>query len=81
MPWPSTGVCTAGWGRLWMVTVPVAVMLVVFLLLLLYARRGQGPMRARAGTTGPWADQGDEHLPDDPAEALAELRRHAETDK
>jgi hypothetical protein len=78
---PEPGAGGAGWGRLWMVTVPVAVMLVVFLLLLLYARRGQGPMRARAGATGPWADRGDEHLPDDPAQALAELRRQAETDK
>ncbi|MHC4767550.1 MAG: hypothetical protein ACYTEI_02425 [Planctomycetota bacterium] len=79
---PEPGAGGGGWGRLWAVTVPVAVMLVVFLLLLLYARRGQGPMRGRVGTAGPWTtDQGDEHLPDDPAEALAELRRQAETDK
>ncbi|MHC4079754.1 MAG: hypothetical protein ACYSU2_00375 [Planctomycetota bacterium] len=79
---PESGAGGAGWGRLWTVTVPVAVMLVVFLLLLLYARRGQGPMRGRVGATGPWTtEQGDEHLPDDPAEALAELRRRAETDE
>jgi hypothetical protein len=70
-----------GWGRLWTVTIPVAVMLAVFLLLLLYARRGQGPMRARAATAGPWVEKGDEQLPEDPAEALAELRRRAETDE
>ncbi len=78
---PEPGPGGEGWGRLWTVTVPGAVMLVVFLLLLLYARRGQGPMRGRAGAAGPWTDQGDEHLPDDPAEALAELRRRAETDE
>jgi hypothetical protein len=70
-----------GWGRLWLVTAPVAVMLVVFLLLLLYARRGGGPMRARGATAGPWIDPGDEGLPDDPADALAELRRRAEVDE
>jgi hypothetical protein len=72
----------AGWGRLWTVTIPVAVMLRVFLLLLLYARRGRGPMRGRVGATGPWTTEpGDAHLPDDPAQALAELRRRAETDE
>jgi hypothetical protein len=70
-----------GWGRLWVVTVLVVVMLVVFLLLLLYARRGQGPMRARAVIGGPWPGAGDDGLPDDPAEALAELRRRAEADE
>jgi hypothetical protein len=78
--YPRSGAAGAGWGRLWAVTVPVAVMLVVFLLLLLYARRGQGPMRARAAAAGPWTERGDEHLPEDPAEALAELRRRAEAD-
>jgi hypothetical protein len=79
---PEPGAGGEGWGRLWTVTVPVAVMLVVFLLLLVYARRGQGPMRGRVGATGPLiTEQGDEHLPDDPANALAELRRRAETDE
>jgi hypothetical protein len=78
---PRPAAADEGWARLWTVTVPVAIMLVVFLLLLLYARRGQGPMRRRAATAGPWADHRDERLPEDPAEALAELRRQAETDK
>jgi hypothetical protein len=79
---PEVRAAGAGWGRVWIVTIPVAVMLLVFLLLLLYARRGGRPVRARIGTTGPLTtDQGDEHLPDDPAEALAELRRRAEADK
>lgn len=71
----------AGRARLWLVTAPVAVMLVVFLLLLLYARRGGKPVRARRAAAAPWVDPGDEPLPDDPAEALAELRRRAEADE
>jgi hypothetical protein len=67
-----------GWARLWAVTIPVAAMLVVFLLLLVYARRGHGPMRGRAGAGGVWTEEMDEPLPEDPAEALAELRRRAE---
>jgi hypothetical protein len=70
-----------GWGRLWLVAAPVAVMLLVFLLLLLYGRRGGGPKRVRAAAVGPWIDPGDEGLPDDPADALAELRRRAEADE
>ncbi|MHC4414776.1 MAG: hypothetical protein ACYS0G_05785 [Planctomycetota bacterium] len=66
-----------GWARLWVVSGPVLVMLVAFLLLLLYARRGRGPTRRRARpVVGPAVD---ETLPDDPAEALAELRRRAGT--
>ncbi|MHC4210953.1 MAG: hypothetical protein ACYTE6_02440 [Planctomycetota bacterium] len=77
---PRPGAGREGWARLWTVTIPVAVMLTVFLLLLLYARRGRGPMRARAAGAGPWTEQGSESLPEDPAEALAELRRRAEAD-
>jgi hypothetical protein len=78
---PRARAAGEGWARLWTVTIPVAVMLVVFLLLLLYARRGHGPMRGRVGTTGPWTtDERNERLPEDPAEALAELRRRAEAD-
>jgi hypothetical protein len=77
---PRPAAAGEGWTRLWTVTVPVAIMLAVFLVLLLYARRGRGPMRARAPVAGPWDDQGDEPLPEDPAQALAELRRQAEAD-
>jgi hypothetical protein len=38
-------------------------------------------MRARITAAGPGSDPGDEGLPDDPAEALAELRRRAEADE
>jgi hypothetical protein len=78
---PRPGVGREGWARLWTVTVPVAIMLAVFLLLLLYARRGQGAMRARAAGAGPWTEPEDDRLPEDPAEALAELRRRAEADR
>jgi hypothetical protein len=58
------------------VLVPVVVMMVVFLGLLIYTRRGRSAAggvrvsRVDVATGGP-------RLPDDPADALAELRRHA----
>ena len=68
----------ATWARLWAVTLPVAVMLGVFLLLLVYARRGQGPMRARVRPADQRSEAEEEPLPAEAAEALAELRRRAE---
>ena len=56
-------------------TVPVAIMMAVFLMLLIYARRGGGPPRVRVGPRSPVDAATD--LPEDPAEALAELRRRA----
>ncbi len=69
------------WARLWAVTVPVLVMFVVLLVLLVYARRGRAPLnrfqrgRARFVETV----TAEESLPEDPADALKELRRRAET--
>ena len=65
-----------GLGHLWVVVVPVAVMLVVFLALLVYARRGGRPARAVARLVPP-VPGGEPPLPDDPVEALGELRRRA----
>lgn len=65
-----------GLGHLWVVVVPVAVMLVVFLALLVYARRGGRPARAVARLVPP-GPGGEPPLPDDPVEALGELRRRA----
>ncbi len=64
------------------VLVPVAVLLVVFVVLLLYVRRS----RTRHRSSRPAIDQRlevDESpgLPDDPAEALAEMHRRAEADE
>ncbi len=70
------------WVSLWVVSVPVVVMFVVFLVLLVYARRGQGRGRSRwSGLGRAVADEKvDGPLPADPAEALLELRRRAEAD-
>jgi hypothetical protein len=72
---------TGDLARLWLITVPVAVLFATFLTLLFITRRARG-----AGTDRPLT-RPDPHsevddtgpLPDDPAEALAELRRRAGT--
>ncbi len=68
----------AAWGGLWAVAGPVAVMLVVFAILLGYARRGGRSRPHRVPVAGEFPVQVHQRLPDDPAEALAELRRRAE---
>lgn len=68
----------AAWGGLWAVAGPVTVMLVVFVILLVYARRGGRSRPHRVPLAGELPTHGPENLPDDPAEALAELRRRAE---
>ncbi len=68
----------AAWGGLWAVAGPVAVMLVVFAILLGYARRGGRSRPHRVPLAGELPTHGPENLPNDPAEALAELRRRAE---
>jgi len=73
-PRPVPG--SAGLGHLWIVVVPVAVMLVVFLALLVYAHRGGRPVR-RVYRFVPPSPGGEPPLPDDPAEALGEMRRRA----
>lgn len=67
--------------RLWVVLVPVVVMLVVFMALFLYVRRHSGRTghRLRPLAAGRIEVDDDETLPEDPAEALAELRRRAES--
>jgi hypothetical protein len=67
----------AATGQLWIVIVPVAIMLVVFLALLIYAHRGGRPPRTGVRLDAP-PTGGGAPLPHDPAEALAELRRRAE---
>ena len=65
---------------LWFVGLPVVVLLIVFLLLLGYVRRrhrGPSPQPAGQWTDDSIADKG-APLPEDPAEALAELRKRAE---
>ncbi len=71
-------VADAAWGGLWAVAGPVAVMLVVFAILLGYARRGGRSRPHRVPVAGELPIQDQEQLPDDPAEALAELRRRVE---
>jgi hypothetical protein len=68
----------AGLGQLWIAIVAIAVLLVVFLALVVFLRRSDrsshfGPRLVMMET-----DPGETPLPDDPAEALAELRRRAE---
>ena len=67
------------WLALWAVAVPVGVMFLIFLVLVVLARsRGRRrPLRVRSGVAA--TEEGGEPLPDDPAEALASLRRRAET--
>jgi len=73
-PRPVSG--GGGLGHLWKVVVPVAVMLVVFVALLVYAHRGAKPAR-RAARFVPPLSGGEPPLPDDPVEALGEMRRRA----
>jgi hypothetical protein len=65
-------------GQLGLVAVPVAILLLAFIAVLIYARRrrppGRGPHRP-APLASPPIDE--PPLPDDPAEALAELNRRA----
>ncbi len=77
-PGSSGGAGAAAWSRLWLVAAPVGLMLAAFFILVVYVRR----VRERARPRPAWAaeellDRG-EPLPDDPAEALAEMRRRAE---
>lgn len=78
------GTATQGTALLWATVVPVGVMLLAFALLLVYVRRQRGAdsqrgSRSRAGLLEAAAqlDEGGP-LPDDPVEALAELKRRAD---
>ena len=73
-PRPLRG--SGGLGQLWNIVVPVVVMLVVFLALLVYAHRGGRPVR-RDSRFVPSLPGGEPPLPDDPVEALGEMRRRA----
>ena len=71
----------AGMLRLWIVAVPVVVMLIVFVALRVYTRRGGRSGRAgyRSGAPTALPASGTEQaLPEDTTAALAELRRRAE---
>lgn len=61
------------------VVIPVAVLLVIFLLLMMYVRRNRAERRLRRPVIGerPEVDESPA-LPDDPADALNEMRRRAE---
>ncbi len=74
----ATGEVTA-WWPVWIVAVPVALMLIVFLVLFVYAtrRRPSGSRRRLVSTGTALPEEGIKPLPEDPAEALAELRRRA----
>ena len=74
-PRPVSG--SGGLGQLWIVVVPVAVMLVVFLALLVYARRRGRPARRITRFVVPPLPGGEPPLPNDPVEALGEMRRRA----
>ncbi len=71
------------WSGLWMMAIPVAFMLVIFLVLFVYVTRRRRPTHAHlalATHLAPDATEGPP-LPADPAEALAELRRRAEANR
>ena len=68
----------AGLGRLWIAVAMVAVLLVVFLALVVFLRRSGRSAHIRSRLVMVEADRGETPLPDDPVEALAELRRRAE---
>jgi hypothetical protein len=68
----------AGVGRLWIVGVPVGVLLVAFVALLVFTRRRRGEPAGRGRRPQvPVGDAPGPPLPEDPGEALAELRRRA----
>ena len=77
----------AGAGMIWVVAVPVVILLGVFLILVIYARRHREPAvrRRRTGGGGAGGASGghdmamgaDGPLPDDPSDALSELRERA----
>jgi hypothetical protein len=74
----------AGTAHLFIVLVPVIVLLAAFVVLMMYVRRQRGGRRAVRRAIGPEdAAVLDEigPLPDDPAEALAELRRRADAER
>jgi MprA protease rhombosortase-interaction domain-containing protein len=73
------------YGRVWLVAAPILAMLVVFAGLLIYARRRRASAMHRALPRSLGVDQGvpaqvdsTQGLPDDPAQALAELKRQAD---
>ncbi len=67
----------AGIGRLWLVVAAVAVLLVIFLALVVFVRRSGRSAHIRSRLVMVEADRGETPLPDDPVEALDELRRRA----
>ncbi len=69
----------AALGGVLVVVIPVAVLLVIFLLLMLYVRRNRAERRLRLPMIGerPEVDESPA-LPDDPVDALNEMRRRAE---
>ncbi len=78
--WPRRPVAAdAALGGVLVVVVPIAVLLVIFLLLMLYVRRNRAERRLGRPVIGerPEVDASPA-LPDDPVDALNEMRRRAE---
>lgn len=71
----------SGMVQLWIIALPVAALLIAFAFLLIFVRRQRGtgrPVRFGASREVTLDEQGG--LPDDPADALAELKRRAEAE-
>ena len=69
----------AALGGVVVVVIPVAVLLVVFLVLMLYVRRNRAERRVRRAVSDERCEVDESlALPDDPVEALREMRRRGE---
>ncbi len=78
---PRTTTPTGAWQPLGIVIIPLAILLLAFFLLLIFVRSGRArraTLPRPLGTDETEALDAGGPLPDDPAEALAELRRRAE---
>jgi hypothetical protein len=77
----ATAGTSGGWTAMLPLVIPVGVMLMVFVLLLVYVRRGGAARRTRSAVGAvvatPLAEP-DSGLPTDPVEAMTELRRRSE---
>ncbi len=78
--WPRRPVAAdAALGGVLVVVVPIAVLLVIFLLLMLYVRRNRTERRVGRPVVGERHEVDESPaLPDDPVDALNEMRRRAE---
>lgn len=78
---PRKATSTTELVQLWVVAIPVVALLIAFGLLVLFIRRHRGASRPRVRAFRNVEIVTDEvNLPDDPADALAELKRRADTE-